>query len=274
MVSATPPYVSWERGATLADDILSRWRPCNLPIPLSLQRRPNLRLCISPRLILELISPLRPIKLPLLRSNQRFSRNPKPSRRRKTRNPTAGSTAGTVQRTPLQGQFVRTVHGDFVPRARDTSGASITTLAQAPPPAPPSVRPNKHKANGIIPTHTLGPSGGKLLPEVEVDGNILSRPKNIATYAPDFATEFEKYEKIIGHTAQGDAIARPKSVISTRSRRSKYGDDDAEPWWDIHKRRWLDVSAYYWHLRPVADEIAVPLERWCQDSRGQGSWCR
>ena len=187
----------------------------------------------------------------------------------------ASASPEKPDRTPQQAQFVRTSHGNFVPRARDTSNAAITTLSLAAPPPPPTVR--KSKPNGVTPTHTLGPSGGKLLPEIEPSGDILPRPHNIASIVPelpDFKHEFDKYEKTIGHTAGGDAIARPRSVVSTRSRRSKWGDEDQEKWWDIHKQRWMDVSAA--KRSDIPAYPSVPRQqrrtdgRW--QSRGRVQW--
>ena len=62
--------------------------------------------------------------------------------------------------------------------------------------------------------------------------------KRVASASSDVA----KYEVQVGKTADGMVVAKPKSVLSTRSRRSKWGDDDAEPMGEVHKRKWLDVG--------------------------------
>lgn len=52
-------------------------------------------------------------------------------------------------------------------------------------------------------------------------------------------------EKPVDKTADGTTVARPRSVrsaLSTRSRKSKWGNDDAEPLGDVHKRQWLEVG--------------------------------
>ncbi|ORX34933.1 hypothetical protein BD324DRAFT_662036 [Kockovaella imperatae] len=81
---------------------------------------------------------------------------------------------------------------------------------------------------------------------VDATGDIMPRPRNIASIAPelpDYEHEFAKYEKTIGHTADGAVISKPKSIMSTRSRKSKWGEEDPEPWWDIHRQRWMDFHA-------------------------------
>ena len=45
---------------------------------------------------------------------------------------------------------------------------------------------------------------------------------------------------------------KPKSVMSSKSRHSKWGNDDAEPLGDVIKREWLDVSG---SLGGWADEV-------------------
>lgn len=55
--------------------------------------------------------------------------------------------------------------------------------------------------------------------------------------------------KTIEHTADGTSVGMVKparkaqSVTSTRSRRSKYGDPNAEPMGDVHKRNWEAVGS-------------------------------
>lgn len=72
-----------------------------------------------------------------------------------------------------------------------------------------------------------------------------SSPQKPSESKDKSANPVAKYEREVGKTATGFAVARPKSVMSARTNRthrSKWGDDDAEPMGDVHKRKWLEVG--------------------------------
>lgn len=61
---------------------------------------------------------------------------------------------------------------------------------------------------------------------------------------------------------------RAQSVMSTRSRKSRYGgDEDAEPMHVVHKRNWENVSVFHpeYRIRIAPGLMAVPRQLRCQD---------
>jgi hypothetical protein len=51
------------------------------------------------------------------------------------------------------------------------------------------------------------------------------------------------------------------SIRSAKSHKSKWGDDDAEPLWEVKKREWLEVSIFIAKVRMEA-EFIVPERQW------------
>ena len=84
-------------------------------------------------------------------------------------------------------------------------------------------------------TNAAGASGAELGP---VKGTLHRIPENAEAGAGTSAPT----GKIISPTSTLSPAGKAMSMMSGTSRRSKWGGNDAEPFWDAHKRLWLDVS--------------------------------
>lgn len=75
-----------------------------------------------------------------------------------------------------------------------------------------------------------------------------------------------------GGQNEGKSSRRAQSVMSTRSRKSRYGgDEDAEPMHVVHKRNWEAVSNSSLGIDQML--IAVPRQLGCQDYRWRSRRC-
>jgi len=83
----------------------------------------------------------------------------------------------------------------------------------------------------------------------------------------------KKHLKDVDTTADGFTVSKARSVRSTASRKSKWGNDDAEPLGEVLKRQWLEVSSPYIYVCP-AELTAVPRQQRCSDRNGQSRRCR
>ena len=133
------------------------------------------------------------------------------------------------------------------------SSTTSATLHLSPPhahahfassPAPPAYS----TASSTVKSKTKSASKSKSTPTTNgsTSGNVptlgepVSQPqhKKVAGANSDVA----KVEETVDKTADGTKVAKPKSIMSTRSRKSKWGNDDAEPLGEVNKRKWLEVG--------------------------------
>lgn len=97
----------------------------------------------------------------------------------------------------------------------------------------------------------------------EAKHSSKSSPQKHSDSKDKSANPVAKYEREVGKTATGFAVARPKSVMSARTNRthrSKWGDDDAEPMGDVHKRKWLEVGSSMRRCYALVADISVPRQ--------------
>jgi hypothetical protein len=74
----------------------------------------------------------------------------------------------------------------------------------------------------------------------------LGQPVSQHSKAASAGSNGAKVEQTMDKTAlaEGTKVSKPKSIMSTRSRKSKWGNDDAEPLGEVNKRKWLEVSLH------------------------------
>jgi hypothetical protein len=91
---------------------------------------------------------------------------------------------------------------------------------------------------GASPTSPTSPTSGGS----ERAGATPHQPQHVG-FGADVKDSSALAPPARGEHLQVVAHTDAKSVRSTKSRRSKWGDDDAEPLGEVHKRAWHEVSA-------------------------------
>jgi len=118
-------------------------------------------------------------------------------------------------------------HAHFAPPAYTSASSAIKAKTQKPKSA--KSIPNGDGNGAGTKGKELGPISGPLpkIPE--------NAPAGAGTSAP------------VGHMSpvpQSKSAGKAQSFMSTKSRRSKYGDDNAEPLGEVIKREWLDFQSH------------------------------
>lgn len=172
------------------------------------------------------------------------------------------STSSTTLHLSLPSQASSHPHAHFAPSPPSYSTAAETVKSKAQRSQSQTSTPSsKPQANGNTPPSALKSPKSKDYASVNSTPNLgLGAPIGGAngdshSGAPKTRQSSVKAKsvgggeaKTVGTTADGTSVGmvkparRAQSVASTRSRRSKYGDPNAEPMGDVHKRNWEAVS--------------------------------
>lgn len=120
-----------------------------------------------------------------------------------------------------------------------------------------ALKNSKSETNGSSPKST---QHSKLAPSLPVTATSGKKVKPSGEQARG-TEEGEQKQKEIGNGAsnEGAKTARKaRSIMSTTSRRSKWGDNDAEPMHEVHKRNWEAVSRWVLCIYPEAHDSSTP----------------
>lgn len=158
-----------------------------------------------------------------------------------SRIPPSSSTGATLHLTPPSHHAHFSSSAQSAPPVYSTASGNIKSKAQSQ---------SKGTTQSSSKTSTTNRQPSTSVPKISLNGNsganYQSNSNGISQPAQRKVSkahsDIGKHETIAGETADGMKISRAKSVRSTRSRKSKYGNDDVEPLGEVHKRKWLEVG--------------------------------
>jgi len=148
-------------------------------------------------------------------------------------------------------------HAHFAPPAYTSASSAIKSKATKPKSAK-SVPNGDSYSSG----RAAGSQGSELGP---VKGTLSKIPENAQAGAGTSAP----MGTMVGPPAKS---AKAPSMMSKNSRRSKWGNEDAEPLGEVHKREWLEVGSLGISLSETDGDV-VPIAPRCANGHRQGWKC-